>query len=135
MKNKKMRQQILTRIEDLNEIAKEISEIKNVGAVYLFGSHATGKSHVLSDIDICVIGNLNEDEKHEARQASSDNLDISFFEDLPIWIRMRIFKEGKPLVMKDENYVNVLKIKTLKSYLDFKPIINRYCEEVLGCRI
>lgn len=130
-----MRHQIITKFENIGKIAEEISKIKNVQAVYLFGSYAAGKNHPLSDIDLCVIGNLNEKEKSRAMEYLSDNLDISIFNDLPIFIKIRVFKEGKPLVIKDKEFVDNAKMKTLREYLDFKHIINRYCEEDLGCTI
>ena len=130
-----MSRQILTKFEDIAEISKEIGKIKNVKAVYLFGSYATGKAGRLSDIDVCIIGNLTEKEKYKALSALSDNLDISFFELLPIYIKIRVFKEGKPLVIKDEEFIRRLKLKTLAEYLDFKPAINRFCKETLGCTI
>ncbi len=130
-----MRQKILTKFEDIPKIAEDIGKIKNVKAVYLFGSYATGKTHPLSDIDICVIGNLTEKEKYKAMDALSDNLDISIFNELPISIRFRVFRDGKPLIVKDKDFVDVLKMKTAKEYIDFKYIINQYCKEVLGCTI
>ena len=129
------RQKVLTKFEDVPKIAGEIIKIKNVKAVYLFGSYTTGKVHALSDIDICVIGNLNEKEKSKAMSALSDNLDITLFNDLPISIRFKMFKEGNPLIVKDKEFVDVLKMKTAREYIDFKYVINQYCEEVLGCTI
>ena len=130
-----MKNKILTKIEDIKKIAKEISKIRNVKGIYLFGSHATGKANLLSDIDLCIIGNLNQKEETKVFGYSTDNLDISLFNNLPIWIKIRMFKEGKPIVVKDINFVNRIKIKTLREYLDFKYIINKYCEEILGCTI
>jgi len=126
---------IRTKIEDVEKIAREISEISGVKAVYLFGSQATGNTSKISDIDICVLGDLGEEERDEVLNYSSENLDISFFNDLPIIIQFRVLKEGKPLKINDQNYVDDSKIMAVKRYLDFKPFINRYIEEVLGCTI
>jgi len=126
---------ITTKFENIGKIANEISKIKNVKAIYLFGSYARGKIMPLSDIDICVIGSLSEEEKYKALEHLSDNLDISFFDMLPIYIKIRVFKNGKPLVIKDKEYVNRLKLRTLQEYLDFKPAINKFCIETLKCTI
>lgn len=130
-----MKKEILTKIKDIGKIAKEISKIKNVKGIYLFGSRAVGKSHLLSDIDLCIIGNLTPDEETKVMGYSADNLDLSLFNNLPIWIKIRVFKEGKPLVITDIKFIDRVKIKTIREYLDFKPIINKYCKEVLGCMI
>ena len=124
---------ILTKIQGIRKIAKRMLKIKNVIAVYLFGSMAKNKSGPLSDIDICIFGELNEKEKNKVLEDSSDNLDISFFNDLPITIKFKVVKEGIPLAVKDKNLINNIKINTARNYLDFKYVINRYCKEVLKC--
>ena len=131
----KMRRPILTDIKSLNNIAKEMSSTKSIKAIYLFGSVARGKAGPLSDIDICVMGRLNEKEKSIILGFSSDNLDISFFEDLPTYIKFRVLKEGRPLIVKDKEFINEAKIKTARNYIDFRHVINKYSREVLGCTI
>lgn len=125
-----MTREIKTKFEDINKISKEIAKNKNVKAVYLFGSYATGNIKPLSDIDLCVIGNLKERDKIKISGYSSDNLDVSFFDELPIYIKFRVFRDGKPLLIKDENYLNLVKKITLNQYRDFKPIINKRIKEV-----
>ena len=122
----------VTKIEEIEGIVKKISRNKNVKAVYLFGSYARGVVHVNSDIDLCIITKNNYE---DVRCPASDNLDISFFHKLPISIQYRVFKEGKPLFIKDKNFVDRLKIKTLEIYLDFKPLINRFIWENFKCTI
>ncbi len=129
----KGKNKIETKIEYLNNVAEKISKIKNVKGIYLFGSQATGNAGGTSDIDICVFGNLNEEERHEVLNYSSNNLDISFFNDLPIMIQFRVFKGGKPLKINNQDYIDKAKIMAVKRYFDFRPVINRYVEEVLGC--
>lgn len=124
---------IITKKKDILKIAKEMIKVKNVEAVYLFGSQATGKAGKLSDIDFCIIGKLSDKEKLKVLNYSSENLDISFLEELPLLIKMRVFREGKELVSKKN--IDETKIKVLREYLDFKRIINRYCEETLKCTI
>ncbi len=126
------RRTIITDFKDIPRIAKEMGKIKGVKAVYLFGSYARGRFGPLSDIDLCVIGELSEKEKLNIYGFASDNLDISVFDDLPIYIKFRVLKEGKPLLVKDIEFLNFAKVKTLQEYLDFKPILNKYVREVLG---
>lgn len=121
------------KFENIEKIAKNMGKIKNVKAVYLFGSYATRSQIPLSDIDICIIGNLNNKERYKVLEYGSDNFDICFFEDLPIYIKIRVFKEGKPIILKDEEFIKKLEFKTLREYLDFKPAIERFCKETLKC--
>lgn len=126
-----MRNKVLTKIENIEKIAEKIAKIKNVEAVYLFGSYARGTSGPLSDIDLCVIGNLSLKEERDALSELSDNLDISFFNRLPIYIKIRVFKEGKMLIVNDKEAIDRRKFQTIQEYLDFMPLINKYIREVL----
>ena len=124
----------VTKIEDIQETAEEIAKARNVKAIYLFGSHVSGKNHNFSDIDLCIISG-NEEQEDSINYPVTDKLDVSFFHSLPISMQFRVLKEGKSLIIKDKDFVNNLKIKTLREYLDFKNLINRYCIERFGCTI
>lgn len=126
---------ILTNIKDIKRIVKEISKIKKVKAIYLFGSQINGKVHPLSDIDICIFGELNEKQKDRILDFSSHNLDITFFKSLPIMIQFRILNEGKLFFIRDKDYIHNLKLITMRRYFDFKSSINKYCKDVLKCTI
>lgn len=130
MMNEKSR--FITKIVEISGIAKKIAENEDVKAVYLFGSQVSGRAHKLSDIDICII---TENGEENVEYPSTDNLDVSFFHLLPISIRYRILKEGKPLVIKDKNFIHELKIRILREYLDLKPLFNAYAMERFGCTI
>jgi predicted nucleotidyltransferase len=122
----------LTKANEISEIVREITKDKRVKAVYLFGSQVSGKAHKLSDIDICII---TDKDIENVNYPITDNLDVSFFHLLPLAIQYRVLKEGKPLVIKDKEFIYNLKIKTLQKYLDIKPLINKYLMERFGCTI
>lgn len=116
---------------EILRLISSLGKIKNLLAVYVFGSCANGKIHENSDIDICVIGKLSREEKEGVFDIiSSDKYDLSFFSDLPIWIKMRVF-QGKALFIKDKESLYDVYFRTLKEYTDFKPAINRFCEETI----
>ena len=48
---------------------------------------------------------------------------------------MQVFKDGKLLFVRDKDALDKIKIWTIKEYLDFKPVINKFCKETLGCTI
>lgn len=125
-----------TDFRDIGEIAKMIGKIKGVKAVYLFGSYATGKVHKNSDIDLCVIYDENiKGVEDKILAFNYGNLDVSSFWRLPLPIRFRVFKEGKALVMNDKDFVDEIKLWTLRNYLDIKPLINRFIMERFKCTI
>lgn len=117
--------------EIIKKIEREISKIKNVQAVYLFGSVARGEENQNSDIDLCVIGNLNNEEKWKILSMGNDKVEIVLFNDLPIYIKIKIFSEGKPLFIKNENAVSLIKLITLKQYRDFYPLIEKRLRRML----
>jgi len=117
-------------IEDKKEIVNTVEELRQypyVNAVILFGSYAKGRIKPLSDIDICVIAekNMSIEQRVNITGLSSDKLDISIFWDLPLAIQFRVFKEGKVLFNRDWLTLHRIRIKTVKEYLDFLPIIDR----------
>jgi predicted nucleotidyltransferase len=114
------------------QIISELKEIKDVEAIYLFGSYAKNKVKPYSDIDLCLITPKGLPDKKKALLGShsSDKIDISLFWDLPLSIRFRVFSEGKLLYCKDELFLLRVKVDTIKEYLDFQPVIERHVKRV-----
>jgi predicted nucleotidyltransferase len=119
-----------SKTEEIGKIVEELKKIEGVVGVYLFGSMATGKQKKYSDIDICVI-TRDETDKEDVLSYSGRNIDISIFHDLPLTVQFKVFKEGIPLFVGDEETVRRLKAETLKKYLDFKPILERRLRRLL----
>ena len=117
------------------KLLNKLEKIKGIQAIYLFGRYARGKTGPLSDIDICIIGKLSEKQKLRIRVDFPEKFDVSFFDELPVAIKFRVFKEGKALFARNTEFVNIIKFKTLQEYLDFKPLINRYIKEVLNVQL
>ena len=116
----------------LKKIALELSEDSKVKAVYLFGSQATGKAGPLSDIDICVIApGLSEQEKSNIWSYASEKVEVVLFDDIPLTIKNRVFREGKPLYVANQKYIDDLNWRTTKEYWDFKPILKEFIEEYI----
>ena len=123
-------------IAEVNNIAVDIARIKGVKAVYLFGSHVTGKAHGNSDIDLCVIYDKSaRNVEDKILSFNSGNLDVILISRLPLPIRFRVFKEGKPVVVNDKVFVDNIKLSTLRGYLEIKPLINRFLMERFKCTI
>ena len=113
-------------IKNITHIAKEIAKNKKVKAVYLFGSQAKGKTHIHSDVDICII---TESEAEDIAYHLTDNLDVSYFHNLPLIIQYRVLKEGRPLIVKDREFMHHITMKTLHDYIEFRPAILRFIRE------
>lgn len=122
---------MVTTIIDRKTLA-ELKKIREVKAVYLFGSHATGRATKISDVDLCVIADkgIPGGKKAEIRSCSSGKVDVSVFWDLPVVLRYRVLKEGKKLFSRQsEKAFHKIVMETIREYLDFKPVIKRFARE------
>jgi hypothetical protein len=120
---------------DIKKTINELSGIKEITAIYLFGSHARGETKPLSDVDICVITKTDtpEDRIEDILAHSSKKIDLQLFWRLPPAIRYRVLKEGKALYVRDEHRLHEIKVKATKAYLDFKPILDKHVKQTLLC--
>lgn len=114
----------IRRLEEM--IVPSLKRIKGVKAACLFGSHVKGKQLPFSDIDVCVIGTLTKEEKSEVSALNSEKIQISIFDELPIYIKFRVLKEGRFLFSKDEEFLHDVAFSTLSEYLDFQPLLRRF---------
>lgn len=117
-------------------ILEKVEKIENIEAVYLFGSYARNESNENSDIDICIIGNLERNEKIEILSLFSEKVDISFFNELPIFIKIRVFSEGKEILIREDkkNFIEDLKWRTLQEFIEFLPFIQKRMEANFNVR-
>lgn len=114
----------------LISLVKKISSLQGVQAIYLFGSQARGEAGSLSDVDICVITSPTSD-KAAIQGYASKKVDVVLFDDLPLNMRVRVFREGKALYVADEQDMHQLEWRTMKEYIDYKPFLKRFIEAYL----
>ena len=94
-------------LNQIHELVEKLKPFNEVKAVYLFGSQAKGKATPLSDIDICAVTDkAGENVKAKISSLSSEKIEISILEDLPVNVQVRVFKEGEVLYMRDERFVS-----------------------------
>ncbi|WP_338825990.1 hypothetical protein MTBGP_26540 [Moorella thermoacetica] len=100
---------------------------------YLFGSHARGTPNKLSDLDVAVF--LDEFRlppvgpygyKSELlvtmRQKLREPLDFVILNEAPLLLRFRVLRDGKLLFCRDTQGRITFHEKTLRDYLDFRPM-------------
>jgi len=105
-----------------------------VKAVILFGSYARGEQKPLSDIDICVVTEQTISDALKANIASlaSEQVELSFFWDLPPMVRYNVLRDGKMLLSRDREFMHDAVVATMSEYLDFQHIIKRNLARVFG---
>ena len=123
-------------LERFVEIAKQDSSVL---AAFLFGSHAREEEHEASDIDVCLV--LKSDLRNELHLSEKKHqylrqfdLDVQVFQQLPLFMRHRILRDGRVLFVRDEDLLYEKAFRTAQQYEDFRHRHEAYLEEVASGR-
>ncbi|MGC8843978.1 MAG: type VII toxin-antitoxin system MntA family adenylyltransferase antitoxin [bacterium] len=118
--------------KDLEKILAELRNHPKVLAVYLFGSQARGEAKPLSDIDIAVIlKEIDPETEGEIGSLYSERIDLVLFHRLPLYIQFEVLKEGKELFVADEEYLEQVRFRVIKDYLEQEWLYRRLEEDIL----
>ena len=123
---------------DTADLVEKARQDQDVLAVIVFGSCVRGNDGPFSDLDICLVlqpkdhDNLDLSRKRleYLKCASIPDLDVQIYQQLPLYIRKRILKEGKILFCRDEDALYEVAFRTVQEFEDFKRIYYGYLEEV-----
>jgi hypothetical protein len=124
---------------DVERLVEEAKVDQGVLAVILFGSRARGETTPTSDIDVCLVLPLGQDTETDCLHMRTkylryDNLDLRIYQQLPLYVRQRVLKEGRVLSCRDDDMLYRIAYLTLQAFEDFKPIYHQYLEEVAHAR-
>ncbi len=119
----------------INEIISKLKRFRFVHSIILFGSKARGTEKDKSDIDICIIPEpdieITLKERISLNNSVPENVDVSFMDELPVYIRKRVFLEGRVLYTQDMYYVLTLsKINDIE-YERYKRLTKEYHKHVM----
>jgi len=110
-----------------------------VCAVLAFGSYARGEAY--SDIDLCLVlfpkpySALALSQKRlEYLKEAGERIDVQLYQQLPLYIRQRVLKEGRVLLCKDEDALYEIAFQTIREFEDFKDFYYEYLESVAHAR-
>ncbi len=123
--------------EILQELLIRVQQDEDVLAAFLFGSVAREEQTHFSDVDVCLVLEtkpLRFDPaalSHKRLDYLKDfSFDIQIFQQLPIYVRRRILKEGRLLFVRDEARLYELAFRTAQAFEDFRPIYLSYLGEI-----
>jgi predicted nucleotidyltransferase len=106
---------------------------QDVLAVIVFGSAARGDAGPASDIDVCLVlrpdAAVDPSEKRLAYLARVD-LDVHIFQQLPLYVRRRVLREGHVTLSKDDDALYALALRTAKAFEDFRHVYSQYLDAV-----
>jgi hypothetical protein len=126
-------------------LGARFSAFPEVVAVYLFGSAARGTRGKRSDVDIAVLTRARETSRRRPRSLveyveaacdalRTDNVDVVLLHRAPIALRHEVFREGKPLLVRDPEALTRFRLESSREYLDTIPLRRTY-EEAFFRRI
>ncbi|MGQ9647617.1 MAG: type VII toxin-antitoxin system MntA family adenylyltransferase antitoxin [Thermodesulfobacteriota bacterium] len=121
----------------LERLLARAKQDEEVLAVIVFGSAARQEQTASSDVDLCLV--LMPRRKpfeslalsYKRLEYMKDNtLDVRIFQQLPLYIRVRVLKEGRIIFVRDESELYELAHRTARAFEDFKHIYYGYLKEV-----
>ncbi|MFW6282524.1 MAG: nucleotidyltransferase family protein [Minisyncoccales bacterium] len=121
-------------IKILKDALKKIKKDDRILAVALFGSYARDEEY--RDIDLALILNKKMTKKEMSKikveylSKINPKIDLHIFQQLPIYIRFRVLKEGKILLSKEDSKLYEIALINLKEYEFYKKIYSMYLENV-----
>ncbi|MGB9659118.1 MAG: type VII toxin-antitoxin system MntA family adenylyltransferase antitoxin [Nitrososphaerales archaeon] len=134
----------MTTVEDLlgEKFAENLKRDDDILAVILFGSYARGKARKESDIDVCIVLkdeiydeiSLSQKEMDYMSLVDDERVQVHIFQNLPIYIRIRVLKEGKISFCKDEDMLYDIAFNTIKEFEAFKKYYKEYLNSILHAR-
>lgn len=106
----------------LGRLLERAREDPAVLAVVLFGSAARGEATPASDVDVCLVLTPEADPTRvRLDYLARFDLDVHAFQALPLYVRTRVLREGRVLLVKDEDALYELAARTAKEFADFEP--------------
>ncbi len=121
--------------QKLAELVSKVKKDKEILAVMIFGSFARGEK--FEDVDICLVmgknyGLAKAGKMRTELSSLSDKFDVHIFQQMPLYIRARILKEGKIIFYRNRDALYDLAFLTIREFEDFKPIYQSQVEAVLN---
>ena len=125
----------MDRERHITRLLRRAAHDAEVLAVMLYGSTARGDASVASDIDVCLV--LTPARRATAQMSAKRleylqevDLDVQVFQQLPLYIRQRVLKDGRVLFVRNEDQLYELAFRTIQAFEDFRPRYQAYLDEV-----
>ena len=123
------------------EKEKEVKDIlgqEDVLVAYLYGSRAVGRAHEDSDYDIGIV--VEDREEFDIRRVSGmaerveevldAEVDLRVLNDRDSRFLFNVLKEGRPILVEDEDFRQRFEVGVMKEYMDMKPFLREYDRKV-----
>jgi uncharacterized protein len=122
---------------DRTALSDYFASREDVIFAYLFGSHARGRTHALSDVDVAVFldDGLDSGQRFQARLdimgdltpiVHTDEVDVAVLNGTPLALNYRVLRDGRLLSCRDRDRRIAWEARTISRYLDYKPVLDRF---------
>jgi hypothetical protein len=111
----------------LKQLETRMEKDPDILAVILYGSYARGEK--ARDVDLCLVlfpDKLEKSLDKRIEYSYYDQIDVQVFQDLPLYIRPRVIKEGIVRQVKDENLLYDIAIETAREFELYRPKYELY---------
>ncbi len=119
-------------LERFMQTFRSLQGFQKIEYIIFHGSAAEGRAISDSDIDLCVYYKGTPEEQTDYRmrllKKLPDKYDVQIFQQLPLYIRKEVLR-GKPVYVKDKEFLHKIACDTLNEYADFQPSLMRYLRE------
>ena len=119
--------------DKMRNIVEKAKKDKDILALALFGSSLKGKGR---DIDLCLYLKRKMTNREMSRKKiefsgrAKNDVDIQIFQQLPMYIRIRVVREGMILFCKDEGLLYEIAFRTIKEFNLYEKVYEMYLERV-----
>jgi predicted nucleotidyltransferase len=119
----------------LERLIASVRRDQDVVAVILFGSEARGDTHARSDVDVCLVlwptsARTTSYPRKRLAYLDGSSLDVQIFQQLPLYLRSRVLRDGRVLYCRDENALYEIAFHTVREFEDYRHIHEDYLEAV-----
>jgi uncharacterized protein len=126
---------MMDRERHVARLLQRVGDDADVLAVMLYGSAARGEASATSDVDLCLV--LAPVRRTAAQMSAKRleylqdvDLDVQVFQQLPLYIRQRVLRDGRVLFVRDEDQLYEVAFRTIQAFEDFRPRYEAYLNEV-----
>lgn len=125
--------------KSIREIVGAARKDPDVLVVLLYGNVARGENSAASDIDLCLVLTPRVRSALELSQKKLEYtarfpFHVSIFQQLPLYVRQRVLRDGKVLYCLDTNTLYEVGFMTIREFGDFAHIYLDYLKEVADAR-
>jgi len=107
----------------IKDFVRSAKRDDDIAGAFLFGSRAEGSHSRQSDVDICIFmrksfrGSMTK----KRLMYTQEGLDVRIFQQLPLYIKIRVLKQGKTLFVSDNDSVYDSATDAIKDFEYFRP--------------